>query len=114
MGQDLSQNERKEVNQFLLNSLLTIKGNGDASVSLPGGHRIQDINKVSDITTLRRMKSKRQKKYNVNNKNSDQTNRSLNMMTVDDQLFSKGESSDVAFMTRHIGILSDAEHYGRL
>jgi len=36
------------------------------------------------------------------------------MMTTNDKLFAMGKSSDAAFMTREIGMLSDAEHCGRL
>lgn len=67
-----------------------------------------------DGTRLSILRTKRQNKTTGRMRTRAVLKYSSTMMTANDKLFAMGKSSDAAFMTREIGMLSDAEHCGRL
>ena len=74
-----------------------------------------DDRNIVTTTAMRvsRLRSKRQQRSFANSARSKQMT-SLNMLTSDDHLFLRGESSDAAFLPRAVGQLPGAEHYGSL
>ena len=115
MGQDLSRTGNMTANPILYSSILKINSNGDAIPSVDETNHLSETSQSSLSGALSRLKVKRQNLGHISgNKREGRTKIGLGMMTVNDSLFTMGESSDAAFMSRQIGLLSDAEHYGRL
>ena len=96
--------------QTPLSSIIKINCRGDAYAS--------PFDVVSNmpnpkLTGLSRLQNKRQMQQTDKRIRSVQKY-STNMMTMSDKIYASGDSSDVAYMPRHIGILSHADHFGRL
>ena len=111
MSQFLKVNDSNEDKPPILRNI----GNGNATF---------DKNKIdkesgkskgeTKSTTLSRLKKKRQGLTADEKRKRKLTLPVQYMMTVDEKDFAVGESSDAAYMTREIGILSDAISYGKL
>ena len=98
-------------------TLLHINSKGNVSVAddgtMFGGSR-SSFRTKSKTSAISRLRSKRQKKAAIKAGNVGQLKVRHGMMPKSDKLFQLGESSDAAFMSRCIGMLSEAEHFGRL
>eukprot|EP00557_Chaetoceros_sp_GSL56_P012850 CAMPEP_0176481546 /NCGR_PEP_ID=MMETSP0200_2-20121128/2883_1 /TAXON_ID=947934 /ORGANISM="Chaetoceros sp., Strain GSL56" /LENGTH=1954 /DNA_ID=CAMNT_0017877769 /DNA_START=49 /DNA_END=5913 /DNA_ORIENTATION=+ len=92
--------------------IICISRRGDASiVKNPEFDRTETENKQDRTFRLR---SKRFKKTIGKVRNSGKAKVHHGMLSRMEKKFQSGESSDAAFMTRHVAILSEAEHFGRL
>eukprot|EP01083_Nonionella_stella_P075429 205069_1 len=111
VNESISITERKN-----LESTLRISSIGILSPIREGGGELNAEKKdVKKLSALSRMRRKRQKKSSsCKSKNNGQSKVCLGLLTTSDRIFQMGESSDAAYMPRCVGILSDAEHYGRL
>jgi WD40 repeat protein len=91
---------------------ICISSRGDASiVDYAEFNRTEKDSRQDHISRLR---SKRLKKTIGKVKNTGKAKVRHGMLSKMEKIFQLGESSDAAFMPRHIGILSEAEHFGRL
>jgi len=95
--------------------ILSINSVGNAVVVSTGESKTEarpDFDMESAVSKLR---GKRQIKSLRKHKISGKRMKSkVIMTTMSDRLYANGQSSDAAFMSRSIGNLSQAEHYGRL
>ena len=93
-------------------SIICINGQGKASIV---GH--SDFNTPSKgraQPNISRLRNKRFKKTVGKSRNCGQLKVRHGMMAMPDKVFQFGESSDAAYMSRCIGMLGEAEHFGRL
>jgi len=99
-------------------SVLKINNQGIASPfteeSKIGLQTNDQTNEKIKTSNLSRLRNKRARKIDKGSNNWGQSKICEGMQTTTDKLFQMGESSDAAYMSRYIGVLSEAEHYGRL
>lgn len=109
-------------------SIINVNCRGDASFMLIDHDIVGSISNENDTESLSShvnpekgddsrlsiLRTKRQNKKTDRARTRAILKYSNTMMTTNDKLFAMGKSSDAAFMTREIGMLSDAEHCGRL
>ena len=114
-GHSMSQLAMKVQDSQEKSTILRNIGNGNATFER------NEIEKESDKpkgetkpTTLSRLKKKRQGLTADEKRKKALMLPVQYMMTVDEKDFAVGESSDAAYMSREIGILSDAISYGKL
>jgi len=93
-------------------AILSIDSRGH--VSLLNKSDVNMDRKKDTKSALSRLRDKRQKKSSNKSKNVGQLKVREGMMPLADKLFQMGESSDAAYMSRCVGMLSEAEHFGRL
>ena len=65
-------------------------------------------------SALNRIRAKRKRMHCKFQTSGRRSETQLGMMTYSDKLFSKGESTEAAYMQRYVGSLSNAEHHGKL
>jgi hypothetical protein len=93
-------------------SIISINGQGKASIV---EHlEFSTTSKESAQHGISRLRNKRLIKTFGKSRNRGQLKVRHGMMSMPDKIFQFGESSDAAYMPRCIGILGEAEHFGRL
>lgn len=91
--------------------ILSISSRGNASFM---NQILSSKSKEVAPSAISRLREKRHKKLSQKTGVPGKLKVGQGMLTTSDKLFQMGESSDAAFMSRCIGMLSEAEHFGRL
>eukprot|EP00550_Attheya_septentrionalis_P011433 CAMPEP_0198305396 /NCGR_PEP_ID=MMETSP1449-20131203/57882_1 /TAXON_ID=420275 /ORGANISM="Attheya septentrionalis, Strain CCMP2084" /LENGTH=1809 /DNA_ID=CAMNT_0044007929 /DNA_START=135 /DNA_END=5564 /DNA_ORIENTATION=- len=91
------------------NAVLSVNATGYLSLAIEGSST-KTSNKDKNNVALNRLRNRRQRRHlgSLGNRKVS----SANMMTMADQQFNMGESSEAAHFGRYAGELSDAEHFG--
>jgi hypothetical protein len=93
-------------------SIVCIGSRGDASLLQDA--IIDGTIKEDEVCYVSRLRNSRAKKLHGKFRNNGGAKVRHGMLSHLEKIFQMGESSDAAFMPRCVGILSDAEHFGRL